>query len=82
MIMQKTWYGYVYGNPFSTESYYKITEFPVFSSGTRLGSIYAKGDETHPNEFTPNLKIMIANALATGISQINTKGELIVSMIP
>ena len=80
--MQKTWFGYIYGDPFSTESYYKITEFPVFSSGSRLGSIYTKGDDTRPNEFSSDLKTMIANALATGISQSNKKGELIVSMLP
>jgi len=66
---KKRWYAYIHGNPLSSESYFMITVQPGFGTGTQIASVFAKGYAEYPEEFSPEIKIHIANALATGVSQ-------------
>jgi len=77
---KKSWYAYIHGHPFDTSSYFKTNQQPEFGIGKTIAAIYARGTETHPEEFSFKLKTLIADALTTGVSQPHPSDEIIVFM--
>jgi hypothetical protein len=63
------WYAYIYGNPLLPESYYLMSLKPERIFGSGLAAIYTKGSGEHPEGFSSEMKIHIANALGTSRSQ-------------
>lgn len=68
-LKQKRWYAFLGGDPLATESYQAITLNPLCSSGRNLCAIYVYGYEDQPERLSPEMKVHIANALATAAPQ-------------
>lgn len=77
---KKSWYAYIHGHPFDTSSYFKTNVQPEFGIGKTIAAIYARGNDTHPEELSIKLKMLIADALTSGISQPRHPKETIVFM--
>lgn len=77
---KKQWYAYIYGNPLLPTSYFKTNIKPEFGVGTRLVSIYTRGGDQHPDDFSRKLKQLIADALLSGTSQPAAPESTIVYM--
>ncbi|SEB22389.1 hypothetical protein [Pedobacter hartonius] len=63
------WYAYVDGNPLNPENYQLTTITPWCTNGKNLCAIYTIGYDEQPEEFSPKMKMVIANALVTGVPQ-------------
>jgi hypothetical protein len=74
------WYAYVHGNPLIPESYQLTTIRPWCTNGKTLCAIYAIGYDEQPEEFSPKMKMAIANALVSGMPQPIGSEELLVLM--
>jgi len=77
-LKHRHWYAYIQGNPLTAESYYLIDKKPVTSNGKTICAIYARGFVEQPEEFSSELKLMIARAIATGQLQTTNSGVPIV----
>ncbi|MCC8423670.1 hypothetical protein [Mucilaginibacter sp. UR6-11] len=77
---KKSWYAHIYGDPFDPKCYYKTNKKSEFCIGKLIGSIYADGTGVHPDEFSAELKELIADALMSGISQPEERDKTVVFM--
>lgn len=76
----KHYYAYIYGNPLLSTSYYRTNFEAEFGAGRKLIAVYTKGGDQYPNDFSPKLKQLIADALASGVSQPEDRESAVVFM--
>ncbi len=79
---KKYWYAHIHGNPFDASSYFRLSIQPEFNIGNHIAAVYAKGNEHRPDDFSNKLKTLIADALASGVSQPHPSEPTIVIMKP
>jgi len=77
-LKHRRWYAYIQGDPLASESYFLIDKRPLTANGKSICAIYARGFVEQPEEFSSDMKLLIARALATGQQQSSKSGVPIV----